>query len=168
MHIAESREQAVRDCRFGLANWIDYYQQVAQLPIIPDGVTGDDLVQTYASLGVAVIGTPDDAIATIKTLQAQTGGFGCVLLLSHEWANSRATEDSYELIARYVIPHFQGANANREASRAWVIENRAELGEQSRQAMGARFIEHAKKFGMDNLDPKAMEALTGQARPQAG
>ena len=106
---------------FGLANWIDYYHKVAQLPIVPEELTGDDLVEAYANLDVAVIGTPDDAIATIEKLQKQTGGFGCFMLLAHEWANRRATEESYELFARFVMPHFQGSNDNREASRDWVI-----------------------------------------------
>jgi limonene 1,2-monooxygenase len=165
VHIAETREQAIRDCRFGLHNWIDYYQSVAQLPIIPEGVTGDDLVETYAGMGVAVIGTPDDAIATIESLQKQTGGFGCLMLLSHEWADSQATDKSYELFARYVIPHFQRTNANREASRAWVIQNRSHLGEQTRQAMGKRFIAHAEKYGAENLDPATMAAVTAPAQP---
>lgn len=168
MHIAETREQAVTDCRFGLENWIKYYQDVAQLPIIPEGVTGDDLVETYANMDVAVIGTPDDAIAAIERLLAQTGGFGSFLVLAHEWANSRATTDSYELIARYVMPHFQNSNANREASREWVMGHRAHLGEQSRQAMGSRFVEHAKEHGTDNLDIQTMETLTAPAAPAQG
>jgi limonene 1,2-monooxygenase len=165
VHLAETREQAIRDCRFGLHHWIDYYQSVAQLPIIPEGVTGQDLVETYANMDVAVIGTPDDAIATIEKLQQQTGGFGCLMLLSHEWADSAATDKSYELFARYVIPHFQRTNANREASRAWVIQNRSHLGEQTRQAMGKRFIAHAEKYGAENLDPATMAAVTAPAQP---
>jgi len=159
IHIAETREQAIRDCRFGLHHWIDYYQQVAQLPIIPEGVTGDDLVETYANMDVAVIGTPDDAIATIEKLQNQTGGFGCFMLLAHEWANRRATEESYELFARFVMPHFQQANDNREASRDWVIETRGELVPQRRQAIADRFVEHAAKYGTENLDPDTLKTM---------
>src|SRR5450755_154265 len=36
------------------------------------------------------------------------GGFGCYLLLGHNWANPQATAKSFELIARHVMPHFQG------------------------------------------------------------
>jgi limonene 1,2-monooxygenase len=165
MHLADTKEQAVTDCRFGLEDFIKYYQEVGNLPIIPEGVTGDDLVETYANLDVAVIGTPDDAIATIERLQKQTGGFGCFMLLAHEWANSRATNDSYELFARYVMPHFQGDNANRKASRAWVISKRGELAPQSRQAMGSRFLEHAAKYGTEHLDEQRMAALTAESGP---
>jgi limonene 1,2-monooxygenase len=156
MHIAETREQAIRDCRFGLEQWIWYYQNVAQLPIIPDGLKGDDLVRTYADMDVAVIGTPDDAIAAIERLQKQTGGFGCFMLLGHDWANSRATAESYELVARYVIPHFQRLNVNREASLDWVMGQRPQLAEQQRQAIANRFVEHAERHGTDNLDTAKM------------
>jgi limonene 1,2-monooxygenase len=165
MHIAETREQAIRDCRFGLEKWIWYYQNVAQLPIIPDGLTGEDLVRTYADMDVAVIGTPDDAIAAIERLQKQTGGFGCFMLLGHDWANSRATADSFELVARYVMPHFQKLNVNREASLEWVIRNRAQLGEQQRQAIAARFAEHAAEHGTDNLDAAQMRAMAAPSAP---
>ena len=57
---------------------------------------------------MAVIGTPDDAIAQLERLERQSGGYGCFLQLAHEWADRRATHKSYELIARYVMPRFQG------------------------------------------------------------
>jgi limonene 1,2-monooxygenase len=161
MHIAETREQAIRDCRFGLEKWIWYYQNVAQLPIVPDGVKGEDLVRVYAEMDVAVIGTPDDAIAAIERLQRQTGGFGCFMLLATDWANSRATADSYELVARYVMPHFQQLNVNREASLEWVMRNRPQLAEQQRQAIANRFVEHAARHGTENLDPAQMRVFTG-------
>jgi limonene 1,2-monooxygenase len=159
MHIAETRDQAIKDCRFGLEKWLEYYREVNQLPIVPEGFSGEDLVQSYADLGVAVIGTPDDAVATIERLQHETGGFGCLLLLAHDWANSRATAESYELIARYVVPHFQRLNVNRELSRAWVIGDRANLVQQARQATADRFAKHAAKYGSESLDPTMMGAL---------
>lgn len=125
MHIAESREQAIRDCRFGFAPWVEYFRQISSLPVPPPEVTGDALPQAFVDAGTAVIGTPDDAIAAIERHLADTGGFGCVMLLAHNWANSRATADSYELFARYVMPHFQGLNVNREASIEWVAANHA-------------------------------------------
>jgi limonene 1,2-monooxygenase len=120
MHIAETREQAIKDCRFGFAPWVEYFRQISSLPVPDREVTGDDLPQAFVDAGTAVIGTPDDAIAAIERHLADTGGFGCVMLLSHNWANSRATAESYELVARYVMPHFQNLNANREASIKWV------------------------------------------------
>src|SRR5205814_10464206 len=36
MHIAETREQARRDVRFGLEAWLDYFRRVAALPLAPE------------------------------------------------------------------------------------------------------------------------------------
>ncbi len=124
MHIAESREQAMRDCRFGFEPWVDYLSSISDLPMPPAGTRGDDLVQAFVDAGTAVIGTPDDAIAAIERHLADTGGFGVAMLMAHNWANSRATAESYELIARYVVPHFQRMNINREISIEEVIERR--------------------------------------------
>ena len=58
--------------------------------------------------GFAVIGTVDDAIAQIQRLIDQSGGFGTFLTMAHDWAPREATWHSYELLARYVFPEFQG------------------------------------------------------------
>ncbi len=44
----------------------------------------------------------------MQRLVDQSGGFGAMLLLAHEWANPEATRRSYELIAQHVMPRFQG------------------------------------------------------------
>lgn len=147
VHLSETREQAIRDCRFGLEPWIGYFRDVAQLPIVPEGLETDDLVRAYADLDVAVIGTPDDAIATIQNLLDETGGFGCLMLLAHNWAGSAETAKSYELFARYVVPHFQQLNTNRRASMDWVIKVRGDLAKQTQAAIEQRFAQHAAETG---------------------
>lgn len=134
MHIAESREQAIRDCRFGFEPWVEYFRNISELPLPPEGTKGDALMQAFVDARTAVIGTPDDAIAAIEHHLEDTGGFGCVMLMAHNWANSRATAESYELIARYVMPHFQQLNRNREASIEWVIERRRAERERAAEA----------------------------------
>ncbi|MCU1603634.1 MAG: limB2 [Modestobacter sp.] len=57
---------------------------------------------------VGAIGTFEEARAQVQRLWDQSGGFGAMLLLAHEWANPQATRRSYELIAQHVMPHFQG------------------------------------------------------------
>jgi limonene 1,2-monooxygenase len=48
-------------------------------------------------------------------------------MLAHNWANFDATKRSYELFARHVLPHFNGANIARDASLNWVRDNGKEL-----------------------------------------
>lgn len=124
MHIAESREQAIEDVRFGFEQWVDYLSGISDVPMPAKGADKAELIQAFIDSGAAVIGTPDDAIAAIERYLATTGGFGCAMLMAHNWANSRATADSYELIARYVMPHFQRSNLNREVSIEEVIAKR--------------------------------------------
>jgi hypothetical protein len=41
-------------------------------------------------------------------MQAEAGGFGGLMLTTHEWAGTEKLRKSLELFARYVIPHFRG------------------------------------------------------------
>ena len=123
MHVAETREQAIENVRFGLEKWCYYYTKVIALPFpLPD--TFDGQVRALTESGFAVIGDPDDAIAQIERLQQQSGGAGGYLQMANNWADFAPTLRSYELIARYVMPRFQGMNASREASMNWVSDNR--------------------------------------------
>ena len=117
MHIADTKEQAIADVAFGLEKWVDYFQRVAALPIAPNTENFSSLVDALNASGIAVIGTPDDAIAQIERLQSQSGGFGTYLCMGHEWADTAATRHSYELLARYVAPHFQDSARTTTASR---------------------------------------------------
>jgi limonene 1,2-monooxygenase len=48
-------------------------------------------------------------------MQTETGGFGGLLLSTHEWASTDKLRRSYELFARYVMPHFRGHAAGYQA-----------------------------------------------------
>ena len=161
MHIAETREQAMEDVRFGLEKWIYYFREIANLPIVPDGP--GDPVEALVNSGMAVIGTPADAIARLEQLGEQSGGFGAFLLMAHNWANWDATRHSYELIARYVAPHFQRLNVNRQASMDWVGSHKVEFTGQMQAAVGARIVQHMMEKGADNIRPEIVEMIKGQA-----
>ena len=114
MHIAKSREQARADVAEGLGRWVEYFDRVA--PAGMRGMSGGDPAEIMVSAGRAVIGTPDDAIAMIERLQEKQGEFGVMLFQSHNWADWEETKKSYELYARFVMPHFAGTNRNRQDS----------------------------------------------------
>jgi limonene 1,2-monooxygenase len=145
MHIAETREKAVADVAFGLADWVDYFQRVAALPLAPDTEAHDDLVDALNASGFAVIGTPDDAVAQIRRLAAQSGGFGTYLLMAHEWADRPQTLRSYELFARYVMPEVTGTAATLTASRDWAAANRPAFIGAAGQAVMSAIQSHAEE-----------------------
>jgi limonene 1,2-monooxygenase len=151
MHIAETKEKAMADVRFGLEKWLFYFSKIANLPIVPE--TAGDPVEAFLSMPMAVVGTPDDAAAKIQALVDQSGGFGAFLFMAHNWANWAATKQSYELFARYVAPKFQSLNVGREASMEWVKENKDDFTAQARVAVGARILQHAQEKGADNINP---------------
>jgi limonene 1,2-monooxygenase len=138
MHIAETREKARANVRFGLEKWLAYFQQIGGSPVaqaqaqaagIQQGLAAAagqaaDPVDALIESGTAVIGTPDDAVEQIERLEKRSSGFGCFLQLAHEWADRDATLKSYELFARYVMPRFQASNDVRRASYDWTGENR--------------------------------------------
>jgi limonene 1,2-monooxygenase len=115
VHLAETREQAWKDCAYGLEKYIGYSNDVLPVPNpIPRGLP--DPVAYFNEHHRGVIGTPQDLIAAIERVQATLGGFGAVLLFHHDWASWPASLRSFELIAEEVRPHFTRANRLRQAS----------------------------------------------------
>ena len=157
MHVAETREKARANVAFGLHKWMAYFRDVAQLPMAPEG--DGDPVDRFINSGMAVIGTPDDAVAQIERLQKQSGGFGAFLQLAHNWADWAETKRSWELIARYVMPKVQNLNDNREATYQWVGDNAERFMAQARMAVGVRIAQHIQEKGVDNIQSEILQAM---------
>jgi limonene 1,2-monooxygenase len=122
VHIAETREQAFANIKFGFDKWRDYFAGITAVA----GREGmnDQSVEDLIKAGVIVVGTPDDAIAQLRRLQEKQGEFGCFLQLAHNWANFEHTKKSYELWQRHVTPVINKANVGREEAFAWARDNR--------------------------------------------
>jgi limonene 1,2-monooxygenase len=139
MHIAETREEAAASCRDSLRYYVDYFTN----NVAPLEMPGDvDPVQWWMDTGLGVIGTPDDAIAAIQRIYDRYGEFGCVLNLPNTFAGFEATKKSFELYARFVMPHFRKTNVNRQASYDWVAENRHQLRAKRDSAVQAMIQKH--------------------------
>ncbi len=109
MHVAETREQAYADVQYGIEQWFRYFQKTAAFPqMAVEGGDVKEMIDFINEAGIGAIGTVEDARKQVQKLWDQSGGFGAMLLLAHEWANPEATKRSYELIAQHVMPHFQG------------------------------------------------------------
>jgi limonene 1,2-monooxygenase len=127
IHIADSEEQARKDVMFGLPQWVDYFERVAALPLVPETDDPNKVLDALIEMGFAVVGTPDMAAEQIERLQQKSGGFGTFLVMAHEWADREQTLRSYELLARDVMPRFQGSLPSLEASHNWAAENRPQF-----------------------------------------
>lgn len=137
VHIADTMEQAYRDVEYGMEQWFHYFQAVAAFPQM--AVPGDnvrEMIEFVNESGFGAIGTPDMAVAQIDRLMKQSnGGFGAYLMLAHNWADPEATKKSYELIARNVMPHFQGQHLPTMDSAARAEKLRPDLAARHSQAV---------------------------------
>jgi limonene 1,2-monooxygenase len=122
VHIAETREQAFENVKFGLDKWQGYFSGISA--VAGRDSTENQSAQQMVENGVAVIGTPEDAVAQIQRLQKKQGDFGCFLQLAHNWANFENTKKSYELWQRHVTPVINGANTARETALNWAKDNK--------------------------------------------
>lgn len=157
MHVAATREEARAQVREGLDKWLYYFREVAALPLAPSD--GSDPVDAIVDSGMAVVGTPEDAVRQIERLREQSGGFGAFLLMDNNWAEWENKKKSYEMIARYVVPEVNGMNANRQASIEWAATNRPRFIGEAQAAVGARLAEHIQKKGTENIRPEILAAM---------
>jgi limonene 1,2-monooxygenase len=132
-HLSDDHDQALNDVRAGRqAERTDYFKPVLGLE---NAYTLEDEIADDSSL----IGTPDEVIAAIERMQEKTDGFGTLLIMSHDWASTEAQNKSFELFARYVMPHFQGALDGPRRSAAWVAAKRPSYGSKSEAAITKAF-----------------------------
>jgi limonene 1,2-monooxygenase len=142
-HLADSREQAITDIEDGLLAWNNEYGvNTIGNPLNVHMNTGREVAERFMSFG-AIIGTPDDAITSIKRLQEISGGFGCLLGLAHEWASQEATLRSFEFLARYVMPQFQDSLTWIDRSVEWSSANQETLIGGAKMAVFKAIGEHA-------------------------
>ena len=141
IHLAESRKEALDDVREGANRWIQEYfidtlAARIQFEEYPGQPREEMNIDRMAEQGRAIIGTPEDAIKRINEVwEASEGGFGGLLVLAHEWAPREKTLHSYELLARYVMPKFQGMADSIQYSNKWTADRREMLFGTSVQAI---------------------------------
>ncbi|MFD0366069.1 LLM class flavin-dependent oxidoreductase [Nocardia sp. GCM10030253] len=146
-HIAETDEQARNDVKFGIESWFRYFQKVAAFPhLTMPGQELDEMITIINDLGAGVIGTPERARAQVQRLWDQSGGFGCMLQMGHEWANPAATKRSAELFAAEVMPHFQGQAQPTLDAAARAAHVRDDLAQKHQEA-----IDHMTKKYHDEV-----------------
>ncbi|MFO1067192.1 MAG: LLM class flavin-dependent oxidoreductase [Geminicoccaceae bacterium] len=149
VHCAETREQAYKDVEYGIEQWFKYFQNVAAFPqMAVPGNNPAEMISFINDSGFGAVGTPDMVAEQIRRLEKQSnGGFGAYLMLAHEWANPEATKRSYDLIARYVMPEFQGQSRSTigAADRARAV--RTDLADQQSKAVEAMRAKYSAEIG---------------------
>ena len=135
VHLADSREEAMEDVRAGhLRVTREYFDKTLGhgSPEVPDGQLLELVMENHG----VIVGTPDDAIEAIDRLHEISGGFGGLLVRVEDWTTREKLSRSYELLARYVMPHYQGSAFGVQRSNAWAREIREKSFE--RRVQGVR------------------------------
>ncbi len=146
IHLAETEEEALDNCRYGLERVFDYLAHV--IPTGPTEATDyEGRIKELNENGSAVIGTPDMAVAQIQRLVDQSGGFGCFLMFGGDIADWPATLRSYELFAQYVMPHFQGQLEPTQASYDWIVGTDHRFVNATIEAIGKSMSAYAAERG---------------------
>ncbi|MEE9256175.1 MAG: LLM class flavin-dependent oxidoreductase [bacterium] len=139
VYLAESREEAWADVEAGIERETKYFLSIGlkfAYEAYPGLPGGEITPRSAADRRDWIIGTPGDAIAHIERMQAETGGFGGLMLTTHEWTSTEKIRKSLELFARYVIPHFRGHTRGYHDEWARIQSQVAESGGVSVDADG--------------------------------
>jgi limonene 1,2-monooxygenase len=161
VHLAESTKEAADDVREGGNAWIQKYfiETLAarvQFEEYPGQPTEEMTMDRMIARGGAIVGTPEDAIKRInEVIEVSGGGFGGLLVLAHEWASREKTLKSYEMLARYVMPKFQGSAVPINYSQQWTADRRDQLFNSSVQAVVKAmhdYKEHRQEAGKKASD----------------
>ena len=119
VHLADTKAEAIEQVRIGASKYQnDYFANTIGHDLDYDGPI-ENIVDDKVEKGVWVVGTPEDLIAKINELEKESGGIGGIMFQVTEWGTREQVLHSYELIARYVIPQFNGSLENLEKSQLW-------------------------------------------------
>ncbi len=126
-HIAETRDKARQQAKDGLLRHNNEYLvgtlAAGEGAIYKDADEAVDAM-AFSPGSVNVVGTPEDLVARIHDLYELSGGFGAAIGFVHDWANREDSRNSWDLVARYVIPEVNGMLHDYRESNVYVIENR--------------------------------------------
>ncbi|HIG39265.1 MAG: LLM class flavin-dependent oxidoreductase [bacterium] len=166
-HLAETRAKAKEQAKDGLHRWHNEYTVGTLMrPGATAFETPDSAVEemAYAEQAAAVIGTPDDLIESITKMIDLTGGFGTVIGFVHDWANPKDTFNSWDLVARYVVPEINGYLKSYRESQKYVIEHR-EVFDRAGEAVVSKIMENEKAAAAMAEEVTAQSAMQSHNAP---
>ena len=127
VYLADSRGEAIEEGRTRAGEYQrGYFENTLGHDMLAKGPQ-DKIIDAMVESGAWCVGTPDDLVSTIERLDEESGGFGGILVQANEWGTREQVLHSYELLARYVMPRFQGSLKSLRASQAWSADKRDEL-----------------------------------------
>ncbi|MFI9503713.1 LLM class flavin-dependent oxidoreductase [Nocardia sp. NPDC052566] len=137
--VGETRKEAIDAVRAGYQRWAyEYWGDLRGLDVSIPGVAPENAIEAAVEAGSAIVGSVEDCVAGIEQLREETGGFGTLLVYAQDWADLERTKRSYDLLARYVAPHFTGSAHRPAESAQWYKDNREQFPQLTLPGHGAR------------------------------
>ena len=121
----------------------EYFEQTLGHPAPIDG-PADKIIDAMVESGALVRGQPRRPDRHHREADEVSGGFGGFMVQATEWGTREQVLHSYELLARYVMPRFQGSLANLETSQRESAGRKEALLELRDQALARAQRDYAK------------------------
>ena len=140
VHLAESKKEAMAQARERAGAYQrEYFENTLGFQASFDGPQ-NQIIESMVENGAWCVGTPDDLVEQIHRLDESSGGFGGLMIQATEWGTREQVKHSYELIARYVMPQFQGSLVSLRNSQKQSADLKDEL-----NVLKTRSLEQATK-----------------------
>jgi len=166
-HIAETEEEAYQQVQHGLLSWHnDYNVGTLQRPGLKPFDSTEDAIEglSVGAEAPSIIGTPDDLVKRILDMYEVTGGYGVVIGFVHDWAKPEHILNSWDLVARYVIPEVNGQLEGLRESREFVIANR-EYFLRAGEAIASKILENERAAEAFKVTMHNRSAIGAHAPP---
>ncbi|ASU78658.1 LLM class flavin-dependent oxidoreductase [Actinopolyspora erythraea] len=126
VHVAETRKEAYDDVRDGYDRWLfEYFGKAAGRDVLGPDTPRSRALEARVEAGGALVGSVEDIVEGIRSMQESTGGFGTLLVYVADWTSAHKTNRSMELLAREVAPRINGAASRPQEAVDWAIANRS-------------------------------------------
>ena len=136
LFLADTRKEAMDIARHTSGLLMrEYFEKT--IGMAPSEGPSDKIIDKMVEEGIWCIGTPDDLVKAIHRLDDMSGGFGSLILLATEVGTREQVLHSYELIARYVMPKFQGSLDSLQLSQEFFRGIRGELADERERALAS-------------------------------
>ena len=140
VHLAETKKEAMAQARERAGAYQrEYFENTLGFQASFDGPQ-NQIIESMVENGAWCVGTPDDLVEQIHRLDESSGGFGGLMIQATEWGTREQVKHSYELIARYVMPQFQGSLVSLRNSQKQSADLKDEL-----NVLKTRSLEQAAK-----------------------
>ena len=161
-YLAEDRDQALNEVKMGAGRYLrEYSEGTNGRKAAFDGPL-EDVAEFMRDNGSWIIGTPDDCIESLNRLAEQSGGYGGFLVQTIDWAPREKMLHSFELMARFVMPHFQGSIRSVAASNRWAADRQELLVSGRVQAIDRAHQIYADRQGPGSGQNGATQNGSGQ------